>query len=76
MLAHCVPEPGKICPNQATYNVWFEGFGGLYGYMCNEHVSKAIIEGVNGYKVSQITALKEDSQYPVPVFLTRREVDR
>lgn len=65
-LFTCIPQPGKMCPKAATYNVWFEKCGGLYASMCSEHTALAIIEGVNGYGVYQITQLTKDSQYPLP----------
>lgn len=65
-LFTCIPTPGKTCPKSATYNVWFEKCGGLYASMCSEHTAKAIMEGVNGYGVYQITQLTKDSQYPLP----------
>lgn len=77
ILAHCVPSPGTICKNPATFNVWFEGCQGLYGFMCDEHVAKAITDGVNGYRVYQITALEPDSQYPIPVSIQgKNEIEK
>jgi len=53
----CHPSPGEVCRNPATFNVWFEGCGGLYTSMCNKHVVRAMITGVNGYDVSQVSSL-------------------
>lgn len=58
----CIPEPGKICQKPATFNVWFEDCGGLYGFMCDECAARAIIEGVNGHRVCQITACNNNQQ--------------
>ena len=64
MATHCIPEPGKICDNPATFSVWISG---APYFMCKKHASEALLFGVNGYEVAKIEVLNANSEFPVPV---------
>jgi len=59
LVATCIPEPGKMCRGPARWLVWFERCGNAYTYMCDEHATQAMKNGVHGYAVVCVRAMSE-----------------
>lgn len=56
----CIPSPGETCPEEAKWYIWFEECGGFYGHVCDKHAADAIVNGVNGYRVSQLQSIEDE----------------
>lgn len=50
----------KLCTKDANWNVWFEGCSGLYANYCDDHALQAIKEGIDGYKITQLTLIPDE----------------
>ena len=56
------------CQKEATYNVWYRGYGNAYGYMCPEHAAEEILKWAEtASPVSVIKPMAESEASPILV---------